>query len=833
MNPIRVMLLAAVLGSFLTAGSVGAAEEKASSVPAEPLFSRHVVPLLSKLGCNAGACHGMVQGKGGLRLSLFGVDPVADHERFLKEESGRRLNRTAPDASLLLLKATAQVSHEGGKRTSAGSPEYQILRNWIAAGAVLDPVGKSIIRQMTVTPGNRTVKPGEEFSLRVQAVYMDDTREDVTPLCVFEVSNREVAEVDVHGKVRAVGVGDTALVVRYPGQVALSTLIVTPEKPASDFPAMKEHNFIDKHVLARLRLINVQPSEVCDDATFLRRVTLDVTGALPDPQEIRAFLFDTGADKRAKKIDELLQRPGYSALWATKFMDTLRVTGFVPATFPAAVQDEYRAYEWLRARFKENVPYDELTERVLLATSREGRTLEAWADETIAGAKEETEGKLASSYASRRTLDLFWQRRMATDVDHAIRVGHSFLGLRLQCAQCHRHPHDVWTQDDLLSFANFFMRVPHFNGMGNPRAKAPDELVAFRKKKGADVPGKAKQAFEKSFGEREIYVLSMQDLGGAGMKGGRSFFNTSKDGFATVTSPLGTQSSKKLRLLGESEPVAAPSSGSDPRTLVMAWLRRADNPYFAKALVNRVWAHYFDRGIIDPPDDLSPLNPPSNPELLQELCTGFIQNKFDLKWLHRAILNSRTYQQSSETTASNRNDRRNFASFYVRRVPAEVLLDIIDQSTGSAGRDRNDRSVRGSMPSGLRMLEGGAIFCRGDGASTFALTTFGRPERDVEVVCDCERDNQATMLQALFLANHPAMRLKVADKQGRVAAIMQKVAKEEDRIVEVFLATLSRMPNETEMKLGQDYVKKSASPQKGLEGLMWGLLNSNGFLFNQ
>lgn len=820
-----------VVAGCLLASSSSAADERKSS-PDRPLFSRHVVPLLSKLGCNAGACHGMVQGKGGLRLSLFGVDPVADHERFLKEESGRRLNRAAPDASLLLLKATAQVPHEGGKRTAVGSADYRLIRDWIATGAVLDPVEKSLIRQMTVTPGNRTVKPGEEFTLRVQADYTDGSKEDVTSLCVFEASNREVAEVDVHGKVRAVGVGDTALVVRYPGQVALSTLIVTPEKPAADFPAVKEHNFIDKHVLARLRLINVQPSEVCDDATFLRRMTLDVTGALPDAQEVRAFLADNSADKRSKKIDELLQRPGYSALWATKFMDTLRVTGFVPATFPPAVQDEYRAYEWLRARFKENVPYDELTERVLLATSREGRTLEGWADEVIAGAKDEADGKTAATYASRRTLDLFWQRRMATDVDHAIRVGHSFLGLRLQCAQCHRHPHDVWTQDDLLSFANFFMRVPHFNGMGNPRAKATEDVVAFRKKKAADVPGKAKQPFEKSFGEREIFVLTSQDLGGAGMKGGRSFFNTSKDGYATVASPLGTQSSKKFRLLGEGEPVSPPSD-KDPRTLVMDWLRRPDNPYFAKAIVNRIWAHYFDRGIIDPPDDLSPLNPPSNPELLQELCTGFIQNKYDLKWLHRAILNCRTYQQNSATTASNRNDRRNFASFYVRRVPAEVLLDIIDQATGSSGRERNDRSVRGSMPSGIRMLEGGAIFYRGDGASTFALTTFGRPERDVEVVCDCERDNQATMLQALFLANHPAMRQKVADKQGRVAAIMQKFTKEEDRLAEVFLATLSRMPNEAELNLGQEYLKKAASPQKGLEGLMWGLLNSNGFLFNQ
>ncbi|MFN4261897.1 MAG: DUF1553 domain-containing protein, partial [Gemmataceae bacterium] len=309
----------------------------------------------------------------------------------------------------------------------------------------------------------------------------------------------------------------------------------------------------------------------------------------------------------------------------------------------------------------------------------------------------------------------------------------------------------------------------------------------------------------------------------------------SKNGFATVTSPLGTQSSRQFRLLGESTAHPAPPDGSDPRALVMAWLRRPDNPFFARAIVNRVWAHYFDRGIIDPPDDLSPLNPPSHPELLQELCAGLIANKYDLKWLHRTILNSRTYQQSSATGVGNRYDRRNFASFYVRRLPAEVLLDIIDQATGSAGLDKGDRSVRdsGAMPADIRMLEGGAIFCRGDGAATFALNTFGRPERDVEVACDCERDNQATMLQALFLANHPRVRTKIADKQGRVARLAQTSLSDDERITELFLATLSRPPTPAELKLSQDYLKQASSTGKELEGLLWSLLNSNEFLFNQ
>jgi hypothetical protein len=823
------MIAASVL--LLLWVSPGAAQ---GVVPAEPLFGRHIIPLLSKLGCNAGACHGMVQGKGGFRLTLFGVDPLMDYERLLKEVNGRRVNRVDPDASLLLLKATAQVPHEGGKRLEVGGFEYQLLRGWIAAGARLDAVEKSAVNRLRLTPAAWTARPGQEQAVRVQAVYADGSEEDVTHLCAFDVAQREVAEVDRQGRLRAVRVGDTALVVRYPGQVAIASVIVAPDRPAETFPAVPEHNFIDRHVLARLRLLNIEPAPLCDESTFLRRVCLDVTGALPTPEEVRAFLADTRPDKRARKIDELLDRPGYSALWATRFMDILRVTGFTPATFPPAVNDEYRAYEWLRARFRDNIPYDELVERILLATSREGRSYEAWAEECAAVLAEETEGKPAATYAARRTLDLFWQRRMGTDVDHAIRVGHSFLGLRLQCAQCHRHPHDVWTQDDLLSFANFFMRVPHFSSLGGPRAKVAPEAAAAARKASSRLPAKARAAFEKGFGGREIFILSTRDLAGDGMKGGRSFFNTSKDGFATVTSPLGTQSSRQLRLLGESEAVPRPADpDADPRALVMAWLRRPDNPYFARAIVNRVWAHYFNVGIIDPPDDLSPLNPPSHPELLQELSAGFIQNRYDLKWLHRTILNSRTYQQSSLTNASNRHDRRNFASFYVRRLPAEVLLDIIDQATGARPEDNLSRGVRGPMPPGLRMLEGAAIFHRGDGAATFALTTFGRPERDVEVVCDCERDNQATMLQALYLANHPQLRQKLANPAGNVARIAREIMGETEQITELFLSTLCRPPSEAELKLSRDYLQQAGSPQKGLEGILWGLLNCNEFLFNQ
>lgn len=822
------ILLAAML-SWLAAGSAKFA------LADEPQFTRHIVPLFGKLGCNSGSCHGMVQGSGGFRLSLFGAEPGLDHERVVREFASRRVNIVDPEVSLILRKATAQVSHEGGKRLAPDSREYDLIRRWITSGARLDKPEKSIVRRLTVTPSSHVAKVGEAIAIEVRAAFADESEEDVTELCSFEVMASDVAEVDRRGRLRTIGVGDTTVVVRYSGQVGWCTLIVTPERAATEFPEYAEHNFIDRHILARLKLLNIAPAALCDDATFLRRATLDVTGALPTPEEIQAFLADPALGKRAAKIDELLKRSRHSALWATRFMDIFRVTGFSPATFPPVTHDEFRAYQWLRNRLQENVAYDELVERILTATSREERSYDEWGDEVVAVMLEESERKLPTTYASRRTLDLFWQRRMGTDVDHAVRVGHSFLGLRLQCAQCHRHPHDVWTQDDLLSFANFFMRVPHFSSEGNSRAKASEELVAFRKGSQAAerLPPKARDAFAKSFGDKEIHLLTPEHLAGEGMQGGRSYFVSSKTGFATVTSPLGTQTSDKLRLLADKEPLSLDSELGDRRTIVMNWLRRPDNPFFARAIVNRVWSHYFDRGIIDPPDDLSPLNPPSHPELLDELCAGFVRNKYDLEWLHRTILNSRTYQQSSVTSEGNRHDRRNFASFYVRRLPAEVLLDIIDEATGVATDYGKYREARGGMPSGLTMLDGAAIFLRGDGDGASALTTFGRPERDVEVVCDCERDNQATMLQALFLANHPHVRTKLTDKNGRVAALLKQFDESEDRITAVFLGTLCRKPSDGEMKLCREFLGQSSSPQAGLEDLMWSLLNSNEFLFNQ
>lgn len=837
----RFRLLVLLTGLGLAFGAIPARAAEAGTVPAEPLFSRHVVPLFSRLGCNAGACHGAVKGQNGFRLTLFGADPELDHARLLREFSGRRVNLLDPDASLLLLKATGRVTHQGGARLAAGSPEYRIVRNWIASGARLDEVPRSRVARLVVTPANQTVQQGESYPLNVEATFADGSVEDVTALCRFEAVNKEMARIDAAGRVVAVGIGDTALVARYRSEPAVAVL-VSPRPGTEPFPAVQSVNFIDRHVVDKLRRLNIRPSDLCDDATFLRRVFLDVTGTLPTPREVRAFLANQSADKRAKKIDELLASPGYAALWATRFCDILRPSGFDGKFAFTEAAETRRFYEWLRARFLENTPYDQLAERILLATSRDGRPEADWVREVQAMLEENT-AKTADlkAYADRKTLDLYWQRTNATGVKGALQVAHSFLGLRLECAQCHRHPHDVWQQDDLLSFANFFMRVSTPAGGGSSAAmvKESDGLAREAKALKEQAGKVAEKAKDKSLPKEEAAKLTaevkalndrakaMEDAGKR-IKG-TEIHGSAKGTFANVTSTLGKQESREFRLLGTQTAVPVPAD-AEPRALVMAWLRDADNPFFARAMVNRVWAHYLGRGIIDPPDQLSPLNPASHPELLTELADDFTKHQFDLKHLHRTILNSRTYQQSAQTNASNRGDTANYASFYLRRLPAEVLIDALNHATG--GSETFPPELH--LPPGARALEvaGGTGNERSRASLQYAFQIFGRPSRNPDVQCDCERDTKPTIVQTLFLANHPAVQQKIAAPQGRVAQIVKEITADEHRIEEVYLWTLSRLPTAEEMDACMSYLKEAPSPERGLQDVLWGLLNTREFLLN-
>ncbi len=883
MKRLLAPVLPAVLASALLTAWPGTCR---SAPPADerPSFTRHVEAVFSRAGCNSGTCHGAVKGQNGFRLSLFGADPAQDHDRLLHDAQGRRLNVLDPDASLLLLKATGGAGHQGGRRVAPGSPEYRILRAWIAAGAPADPPERSRLTRLRVSPAEHTAPPGQAYQLRVEATFADGSVEDVTGLCSYESLDRAVAAVTGDGRVTAGGPGDAALVVRFRAEPALATLAV-PRPSAEAFPDVRPANFIDRHVLAKLRRLNIPPAGLADDATFLRRASLDVTGELPAPAEVRAFLADTGPGKRARKIDELLGRPGHAALWTLKFCDVLKAADFgVYADGIRQELDAPRFQQWIRARLEENVPYDQFVERILTATSREGRDLESWAKEVTQLEDGYGPGrKDVEIYRQRRTLDLYWQRSSSSGVPAALQVAHAFLGLRLECAQCHRHPHDIWQQDDLLSFANFFMRVRTIGFQGDNEKKYPDSAAVFKRLneeakklteqakklregdfKKLDAEAKTAKAETERIG-REIARLEKEKGAAAKVEELRKSLPKHQAAlaafekvrqelaeldrrsktlpeaarrlmhaevhllppearFATVTSPIGTQTSKRYRLLGQAEETVVPA-GQDPRQVVMAWMRRPDNPYFARAIVNRVWAHYLGRGLVDPPDNLSSFNPASHPELLEELADGFIQNKYDLRWLHRIILNSRTYQQASTASAANDVDRGNYAYFYYRRLPAEVLLDSLNQATGTP--EKMDMSYF-HWPEEMKTVE--VPFTPRNPFVVYMLATFGKPKRNAAVQCDCERDGSASVMQVLSLANHPHVWAKIADDKGRAARIAREIGDDRQRVEEVYLAALGRLPRENELNACLKYLEKSESVVKGVQGILWGLLNTREFV---
>lgn len=848
----------------------------AAAADAPPLFTRHVEAVFSRLGCNGGTCHGAVKGQNGFRLSLFAADPVLDHTQVVRATNGRRVNRHEPDNSLLLLKATGQVPHGGGRLMAVGSPEYEVVRRWLAAGMPLDPPERSRVTRIQITPAEQTLQRDETYRLRVEATFADGSVADVTQLCSYETLDGNVAAVDRNGLVTARGVGATALLARFRAEPVLARLIV-PRQSTEAFPDVKPHNFVDQHILARLRRLNIPPADVCDDATFLRRLSLDVTGELPSPKEIHAFLADPSADKRVKKIDELLDRPGYAALWTLKFCDLLKATDFgVYADGMRQEVDAPRFQQWIRARLEENIPYDQFVERILTATSRDGRDAEEWVKEVVQMEEGYAPGrKDLEIYRQRKTLDLYWQRKSSTEVPAALQVAHAFLGLRLECAQCHRHPHDVWQQDDLLSFANFFMGLRKTGFQGENEKKFPEVAVIFKrmndeakaatdqvkklregdfKKLEADariardevarikrdLPKLDKDKAEASrqflamheetlaaFEKMKQQIADLERRGNLLSEAARRVMHTevrldTKTVFATVTSPIGTQTSERYRLLGQTENIQV-AKGQDPRPLVMEWLRRPDNPYFARALVNRVWAHYFGRGIVDPPDNLSVFNPASHPELLQELSDGFIKNKYDLKWLHRTILQSRTYQQNS--TAAQEVDRVNYASFALRRVSAEVVIDVLNQSTGTTEKMDMDSY---HWPKEMKAVE--IPFTPRNTFVTFMLANFGKPKRNSAVQCDCERDGSVSVIQVLSLSNHPRVWQKVSDANGHAARITKEISDDKQRIEELYLLTLSRLPNETEEQACLKYLKEAESPSKGVQGILWTLINTREFV---
>jgi hypothetical protein len=700
-------------------------------------FERHVMGLLGRLGCNAGACHGSFQGKGGLRLSLFGYEPDKDYAALTHDVLGRRVNPVDPDRSLFLLKATGQVSHGGGRRFGRSTWQYQLLREWVTRGARRDK-GSGRVAALNLTPGDYAlVRPGRTGRVRVRARFADGSAEDVTPLCEFRVQDDAVAEVSDLGVIRGLRPGDTALVVSYRGNVrSLRVLVPVPAVKGFRAPRVQAESFIDREVFAKLLLLGMAPSGPASDAEFLRRVTIDTIGCLPSPADVRAFLADRSPAKRAKKIEELLAHPLHAALWATKFSDiTGNNTNALPARTP---QLQARAsqmwHDWFRKRLAANVPYDEIVYGVLCATSRAGRPPDEWMKE-LEVIDRAAEQDFHTPYADEPGLDLYWRAgRNPTLEQFAERTAAAFLGIQLECAQCHKHPFDRWTLGDYRSFANVFGHV-----VIGASPEAQPVIQAANEARG--LFGKAAV----KIGIKEVFV------GGKG----RGLFDP---GFV----PVYRLNKKGKRVLANRQAFARPKAlggpviqtapGEDARAALFDWLRGPDNPYFAPSFVNRVWGHYFGVGLVDPMDNFSQANPPSNRRLLGALARDFIRHRFDIRALERTILNSQVYQLSSEPNATNERDRNNFSHSYLRPMMADVVVDVLNSALGTTEYWGPD------APPCTRAIELGASRVAAVNVA-HAFRVFGRPQRTT--TCECERAAEPALPQTLYLMADPAVLAKI------------------------------------------------------------------------
>ncbi|HEX4072618.1 MAG TPA: DUF1549 domain-containing protein, partial [Planctomycetaceae bacterium] len=809
----------------------------AADVKEVPSFRRHVVPLLGKLGCNGRACHGSFQGRGGFRLSLFGYNFKLDHQQLLAGDEPR-VNPRNPDASLILQKPTLGIPHEGGLRYKLGSWEHHVLLRWIQGGAVPVKDSDPQFVRIAVSPSElRFTKKGEHVALKVIASWSDGTREDVTPLCRYQTNDEQIAKIDTTGVVTSNEPGDSHVVVFYDtGVVPVPVMRPVSDVVGPKYPDVPTPTEIDRLVVKKLRKLGVVPSELCSDTEFLRRASLDVTGTLPTAKEVAAFLADKSPDKRHKKVDELLARPTYVAWWTTRLCD---ITGNNDQALANISPVDQRAsqewYDWLLKRVQANVPYDKIVEGIVLATSRPAnQSYTDYAEELTDLYRKNSERRHPEhQFADRPGLTHFWARRnIAQPQQKALTFAYTFLGIRIQCAECHKHPFDQWTQGDYREFTKFFVpvrfgvdpadRAQYDEFLAPAKARATrtgdfrrefprllaegktlpfDELFIIPQlnrgpvraqrprphraevKTATAKPGAAKQ--NASPKKEAVKIASAKDA--ATKKGmGPSAASVRKPGNADLRRPVVAQRPNKKRAVARRKrpnPTVMPKVArllgaetidltryDDPRVPLMNWLRSKKNRFFARAFVNRVWASYFNVGIVNPADDLSLANPPSNAELLDYLANGFVKHGYDMKWLHREIVNSRTYQLSWKPNDTNKQDQHNFSHAGLRRLPAEVAYDAVREATGSDVTvakmltDWRDRAI-GIPGTGRRAARG---------ASFYALSVFGRSVRQSN--CDCDRSNEPSLLQTVFLRNDDEVLAMVGDaRTGWVAQIANEL----------------------------------------------------------
>jgi len=705
-----------------------------------PDFRKHVMPLLGRLGCNGRACHGSFQGQGGFRLSLFGYDADLDHKGLAE-----RVDLEKPESSYALQKALLEEPHRGGKRFDVGSWEHKLLTAWIRGGAKKTSEGDEVakLKSIEIEPKEVVFKmDGQSTQLKVVGVWSDGTREDVTCLCRFQTNDEQVAEITKDGLVSGKQRGDTHVVVFYDNTVnPIPVMRPVTDRNGDNYPSIETKTKIDELVQVKLRKLGIIPSDVAGDMEFLRRVSLDLIGTLPSPQEIQAFVAETDPNKRAKKVDELLETPAYAAWWATRLCDWTGNTNNQANNGPVPREQMTRDwYEWLRDRLAKNMPYDNIAEGFVMANTRnKGESYTAMCEDLTKSYYQDKTGA-----AHRDSVPHYWTRNnFRTAEDRTIGFAYNFMGVRIQCAQCHKHPFDQWTQDDFHQFKNFFTHTKSNGRTGDSKAEYEAIVAALgvEMKKGMNQNERQKLLASAA---KEGKVLPFDEVNTPKVAASTSKSKT-KEAKPDAKRPV--PSGPKARLLGAGD--VDLSQSEDPRQPLMDWLRSKDNPFFAKAFVNRVWANYFNVGIVQPPDDHNLANPPSNKALLDYLSTEFIAHNFDIKWLHREICASATYQRTWSPNESNKLDERNFSHAVPRRLPAEVAYDAIRTV---AANDEDFASMKSNVARRAISIPGsGGRPGQGGGGTDYALSLFGRSIRESN--CDCDRSADASLLQTVYLQN--------------------------------------------------------------------------------
>jgi len=711
---------------------------------AQPInFANQISPVLTKLSCNSGGCHGKISGQNGFRLSLLGFEPELDYTTLLKESRGRRLMPASPDQSLFLLKGAGVVPHGGGKKMDVASEEYKLLRRWIAAGMPYGQEKDPKVAKVTVFPETRVVDRQSRQQLVVLAHYTDGTIEDVTRRAQYESNETEVATVGEAGLVQTLSMtGQAAVMVRFSGNVATFRGVVPRpgDAPKFDFPPQ---TVVDQHTATKWRELGISPSELATEEQFLRRVYLDVTGTLPSVGVVSQYLADPSKTKRDTLIDKLLESPEYSFYFANKWADVLRVKR---RGQPDRASGTFSFHDWIRDSIATDKPYSEFVRDIVSALG----------DETKSPAT-------------------VWYKEVTTPEQFVDDVSQVFLGQRLACAQCHHHPYEKWTQDDYWGIAAYFGRVG---------------------KKTIPTPGRQNNNQSQRL---SIYTKSS----------------------GSVTNKRTNKAADMKPLDGEAVTVGG---DDDPRNQFVDWMVDPKNPFFAKAVANRYWAHFFGRGIVDPLDDMRATNPPSNPELLDELAKNLVENKYSLKALIKSIVKSRTYQLSSAPNEFNKSDKQSYARYYPKRLQAEVVFDAVCNVTESPSdfpglpKDKNAPKRAIELPD--------------ESFASYFLDVLGRPQRIS--ACECERVNEASLAMILHLLNSDEVQGKISRAGARAEKLAKDPRSDDEKVTELFLLTQAKKPTPEQLSLARENIVKHEKNKKlAYENIIWALVNSKGFLFNQ